>query len=394
MRLYVQSPHQSGLPNASGIIILRLAFIHFQPVEKYPPAINLLECLDKTTIKTKVWTTELGATYNKFSLNNIRLIRLPGIQKEDHKIVRLFKYIHFSFSTLIYLLCYKPDKILYFETLSGLPGLLYKSFFFKSVGLLVHYHEYTSPREYEEGMFMNKFIHSLERKFISNYSWVSHTNSKRAEMFKKDVSHQELYVDVLPNYPPRKWMLQSKATHNKVLNPIRLVYVGALCTETMYTKELCDWVINQRGRVILDFWSQNVSKNAEAFFKENRFEWINMRGGLNYNELPSVLSHYDVGVILYKGHISNYVYNAPNKLFEYLVCGLDVWFPTELKGSYPYIWESSRPKVIKLDFKALNLLTVEDIKNSNIIEFREIAFVAEEVYTKLIENILTEPVIN
>lgn len=50
--------------------------------------------------------------------------------------------------------------------------------------------------------------------------------------------------------------------------------------------------------------------------------------GINYSDLPGVIRAYDVGVILYNGHIANYVFNAPNKLFEYLACGLDVWSPS------------------------------------------------------------------
>jgi hypothetical protein len=33
---------------------------------------------------------------------------------------------------------------------------------------------------------------------------------------------------------------------------------------------------------------------------------------------------------LYKGHIPNYIYNVPNKVYEYLACGLQVWYSKDL----------------------------------------------------------------
>ena len=32
----------------------------------------------------------------------------------------------------------------------------------------------------------------------------------------------------------------------------------------------------------------------------------------------------------------NFVHNAPNKLFEYLNCGLDIWYPEEMIGCRAY----------------------------------------------------------
>ena len=62
----------------------------------------------------------------------------------------------------------------------------------------------------------------------------------------------------------------------------------------------------------------------------------------------------DVGVVLYNGHIPNYIYNAPNKLFEYLACGLDVWFPDVMAGSMDYVNKNGFPKVLSIDFNNLN----------------------------------------
>jgi hypothetical protein len=97
--------------------------------------------------------------------------------------------------------------------------------------------------------------------------------------------------------------------------------------------------------------------------------FIQLKEGVDYDKLPFVLKKYDVGVVLYNGHIANYVLNAPNKLFEYIACGLDVWFPTVMKGSLDYTTTGSYPKVMAVDFTSLkdfNLHTAMDRKNHTI----------------------------
>jgi hypothetical protein len=45
---------------------------------------------------------------------------------------------------------------------------------------------------------------------------------------------------------------------------------------------------------------------------------------VDYYQLPMELVKFDVGLVLYKGTIPNHVYSVPNKVYEYLNCGLDV----------------------------------------------------------------------
>ncbi|NDK54520.1 glycosyltransferase family protein [Pontibacter fetidus] len=368
-----------------------IAIIHYSPLEKYPPIINLLNYIEEREEKQlqySVWTTKQDE--DTFHPSNIKVIKLPGIEHQDNKIKRILNYLTFNIKVFFQLIGYKPQKILYYESISALPALLYKTIWNRNVEILVHYHEYTSPEEYQSGMVMTRIIHKLEQKIYKSYKWISHTNQTRADLFTKDnIDNNISNIKILPNYPPRSWIKNKTNLNAKVSSkPLKLVYVGALCTETMYTKELCNWVTQQYGNVTLDFWSQNISNQAEAYFKSNTSNWINLRGGINYHQLPAILSDYDIGVILYKGHIPNYVYNAPNKLFEYLVCGLDVIFPVELKGSYPFIWELSRPRVLKINFKELKDVNADYlISKRSIIEEREIKFIAEEVYSQLVDEL-------
>jgi hypothetical protein len=59
-------------------------------------------------------------------------------------------------------------------------------------------------------------------------------------------------------------------------------------------------------------------------------KYINLFESINYFKLPEVLIKYDVGLTIYKGFIPNYIYNVPNKVFEYLACGLKVWYSKDL----------------------------------------------------------------
>jgi hypothetical protein len=370
---------------------MKVAIIHYLPLEKYPPIINLLHYIeerDDKHLQYSVWTTKQDE--DSFYPSKIRAIKLSGLKPKENKVKRILNYLFFNIQVFCHLIAYKPQKILYYESISALPALFYKIIWNRNIEILVHYHEYTSPEEYQMGMALTRMAHKLEQRNYKYYKWISHTNPKRADLFSKDNLGRSLpEVQILPNYPPRSWSRhRSKERNEHLTKPLRLVYVGALCTETMYTKELCNWVSQQQGEVTLDFWSQNISDYAEVYFKSNTFKCVNLRGGVNYNQLPAVLSDYDVGIILYKGHIPNYVYNAPNKLFEYLVCGLDVWVPSELEGAYPFIWESSRPKVIKVDFKALDLVSLGNMSSRNACEQRDIKFVAEEVNIKLVNYFL------
>jgi hypothetical protein len=51
------------------------------------------------------------------------------------------------------------------------------------------------------------------------------------------------------------------------------------------------------------------------------------------------LINYDIGVTIYNGHIPNYIYNVPNKILEYLACGLNVWYSSELISTQKFIEE-------------------------------------------------------
>ena len=131
----------------------------------------------------------------------------------------------------------------------------------------------------------------------------------------------------------------------------------------MYTREFAEWIIKQKGQATWDIYSSNITAEAKSYLQLTDTSLIRFHGGINYFSLPGLLHEYEVGVILYKGHIPNYVYNAPNKLFEYLACGLDVWFPQNMQSSLPFVTKDNYPKIVPVNFEnlmSLNLTIIID----------------------------------
>ncbi len=331
--------------------------LHFSPIELYPPAANFLNFMarDSRELECYVISSRCHLASKKdfiASSGNIHLIRTGTSFFANSRFGRLCNYISFYANSLFLILWHRPSAVLYFETLSCLPAYLYRFLFNRKIDLLVHYHEYVSTAEFVSGSRFFRFLWSLEKKLIRHASWISHTNEERLKLFCNDYGIKMSHVcKVLPNYPPASWL--NTEILNVINSPVRLVYVGALGNETMYLQEFAAWVMRNSGKVTWDIFSVNPDADAVSLLDSINADNISFKGSVEYEELPTILRTYDVGLILYKGHIPNYINNAPNKLFEYHVSGLDVWFPSVMKGCFPYITSGSYPKVMAVDFEDL-----------------------------------------
>ena len=336
----------------------KLAIIHFQPLEQYPPVENLINYIGnrKFGFEVQVFSTIPVSSGPTFCNAAVVLCRYGKLDEHKNKLQRLFQYLLFYYRVFFQLLKYRPSELLYFESLSFLPVYGYLLFAWVSgrkPRIFCHYHEYTSPAEYINGMFLNRVSHALEKKYYAGMVWISHTNEDRMNFFKED--HPALHFRntyILPNYPPGSWLTLNRPNENRF--PIRIVYVGAVGMDTMYIKEFAQWVERKNGSVTWDIYSQQDAGHVVQYLSSISSRYIHFKGQVNYYDLPQVLKNYNVGVILYKGHIPNYIYNAPNKLFEYYACGLDSWFPVEMKSSWAYINTGVYPKIIPVDFKTLD----------------------------------------
>jgi hypothetical protein len=230
------------------------------------------------------------------------------------------------------------------------------------------------------------FYHKLERNRLYKLaSWISQTNQDRLNFFKSDHPHvSDKKLHFVPNFPPKHW-LQFSANKDKAFNtPLKTVYVGSLSLKDTFIAEYCNWVITQKGAVTLDIYAFNLHTDTLEYLRQIKSPFIQFyEKGVEYNELPVVLSNYDVGVILYKGNTKNYIYNAPNKLFEYLACNLSVLYPDVMAGIHPYANKS----VVAIDF--LNIPSIEDILLTiEPIEKNNLTFTAEQANEKLLNHLV------
>jgi len=370
----------------------KIAIIHWLPLEYYPPVTNLLDYLSKNNKARYVVFSSDNLKKRKPYFNDvISIVRYTFPVSQENIIFRLWKYLLFNIGVLIRLIIFKPEKILYFEPHSAGVVYWYRKFFNEKLALLIHYHEYYEPAQFEQrGMRLVKRYHQYEREFLyEKASWISQTNEKRVELFLRDCPEADTnVVKVLSNYPPQSWLTIAKQQPKKAM-PLKCVYLGSVALKDSYIKEFCEWIINKRDQATLDIYSYNIPKDTVEFLLTLKEESIQLfDSGIQYQEIPDVLGKYQIGLILHKGDTLNYVYNAPNKLFEYLACGLDVWFPKAMIGIYPYERNDSVPKVIGVDFTKMNKFDIDKAIERNGLPWKPYMFCYEDVLPELEKALL------
>jgi len=163
----------------------------------------------------------------------------------------------------------------------------------------------------------------------TNFNWISHTNKERLAFFANDCHiKNDQILRVMPNYPMSDWTMgkSEKIQVPTKKNSLRFVYVGPINFEDTYIKEMCRYV-GIRPETTLEIVSNRIPQYFLDFLQANKYTNITFLGEVKNSELPNVLQSNKIGLILYKCKTQNQIYAQPNKLFEYLRVGLDVWFP-------------------------------------------------------------------
>ena len=369
----------------------RVYILHLLPLEYYPPITNLLNILSKDKqVKTAVFSTKNNKSRPRFQTKNIQISRTyyPGYQKNI--ILKFWSFLTYVFLPLWQLIVFKPHVLIYYEPHSALPAYLYKRLFNPEVKLFIHHHEYYAPEEFQgSSMRSVRFFHRLETTFLyKKAAWISQTNTHRLDFFSKDYPYiPKATLFTLANYPPISWA-KSLKKNSKIEGPIKLLYLGALSFENTYIREIVTFVRNNPKTLKLDIFSYNMHADVLSWLQSEKIENITLNAfGIPYDQIPKMASSYDVGLVLYNGHNINYQYNAPNKLFEYLVCGLDVWVPKKLTGCKPYLNSQSRPFVLDINFNNLSMAYFNSIIEENSVGDSFIQYNAENEAIKLLKQI-------
>lgn len=362
--------------------------VHFNALAKYPPPVNCLRFLAATMkgFELTVITTKVGISKWQIDIPGVNIVYGLNWEKQPSKIKRMLGYISFNIRALLILMRKKPASILYYETLSAWAPGFYKKHFNKNTRLFIHYHEYSTPEEYAGGMWMNNYFHQKEIPLYKQADWVSHTNADRMQLFVNDLGKDAPgNTGILPNYPPASWATKAATVPRAADERIGFVYVGVLSLSTMYTREMAQWVAAHPDRCYWDIYSDLHDQDALDFLKNLDAPNIHFKGALAYDELPSVLPQYDIGVILYKGTTQNYTFNAPNKFFEYHICGLNVLYPPVMKGMHPYRQQDKKPWVAEVDFDNPVLPAAGEARRTS--PAPATTWTAENIYAQLQERL-------
>jgi hypothetical protein len=301
-----------------------LTILHFNVLEKYPPALNFISdaLAQKPNFKISVITSLNNSPYQNQTFPGVKILRLGSTSK--NAFLRYASYLIYNFIGTLVLLLKRPDVVLVYETLSIFPACVYSKIFPKKK-IHIHYHEYISLPEKNVVSIYMRFLFKCEEKLLKKYT-SSQTNEDRKVMFLKDNTQlNKQNVFVFPNMPPKSWWID----YGQIKKPwkygkIKLVYVGTLDAETMYLEEIIRWVCQHPNELELTLLSQDISESAKNLLDKYKSNSIKLKDAINYFELPMELIKYDIGLVLYKGHNENVIYSVPNKIFEYLLCGLKV----------------------------------------------------------------------
>lgn len=366
----------------------KLFILHILPLEYYPPILNLLK-YDKfySSFDVKVFTSLNHKNRPTFVSDFVNIIRVNYFGFSSNGFLKLILFFLNNLSALYYLIIFRPSILFYYEPHSSFPVYLYKRFFNSRVNIFIHNHElYTESDFNNVSMKSIKFVHKLEKKYLyPKAKWISQTNQFRLNIFKQENEFlSDDSLKLFPNYPPKSW---NRKEENPIRNDkIRMIYFGALSFENTYIKEIVSFVSDFPDKILLDIYSYNLHSDVEDYLMNNPTENINFyKNGIDYYNIPDLASNYDLGLILYKAHNINYTYNAPNKLFEYLSCGLNVWVSSEVLGCKPFINPASNPFVKNIDFNNLNKMLLLDYFETDTTEFVSSSYCCEPEFDKLID---------
>lgn len=272
--------------------------------------------------------------------------------------LRVTGYLGWHVRAAAQLAAWKPDALISVEPHSALAAWIYYRFFRGSASLFIHHHEYYAAADFlRPGMRLLRATMELEREYLfARARWVSQTNAERLRMllgWNSRIAPQA--ARVWPNYPPREWVARAAAmnpAHDKVVT--RFVYLGSASFEDTFIREAVEWVARRPTTASLHVAGDNVASDVRDWLRTQALPHVSFDfSGVDYDDLPRLLTSFDVGLVLYKGNTLNFIHNVPNKAVEYLACGLEVWYAREMKGMTRFRDENPAEPIREMDFRDL-----------------------------------------
>lgn len=374
---------------------MKIAILHQLPLEYYPPATNAIRYFSEhPDLQVLAFSSENEKDRPGFVNDRVDVRRYRFGKRTDTLFRRWKCSLSWHWQAAKALAEFSPDVLLTFEPHSALAAAIYYRWFLGKARLFIHHHEYYTPADYRQpGNRLTWINHFFERRsLLAQVDWFSQTNHDRLRFFQAD--HPEVpatKLHVLPNYPPQSWIaesnplrhdsettgtgcqsagfrtgrLEADSAQKGSEKQVRLVYVGSVSLQDTFIGPIVEWLVsNPALGVTLDVFAYNTNRGTREFLQAANGNVVRFHEhGIDYEQLPSLLRQFDIGVILYRCRTVNYQHNASNKLFEYLMCGLDVWYPPTMLGVKPYAREDVWPRVIEVDFENLDSLDLEKLSS-------------------------------
>jgi hypothetical protein len=370
----------------------KLVIVHWAPIEMYPPAMNLIRFLARgADWDITVYTTDNGFALPEFDARGVTVIR-SGNPSTKNRAAAIGRHLSYYAGTSARLVRDNPQVVMYFEPQSSFPVAV--ASIFRRFKLFVHHHEYHTPNEFQNrGMRLARLFHKLEQfRLFPRARWISHTNRERLEFFLRDNSSaRRESARIMPNLPPAGWpRSQGNAWSIAARQPLKLVYVGSISISDTYLQELLVWMKEQpEGSISLDVYAYNTDDETRRLLEAEARGMVRFHsGGIHYDDLPTTLSLYHTGVILYKANSLNYRHNESNKLFEYLAAGLDVMYPAAMLGVKRYSRLNINPRVIEVDFATGTNLDLQLLSSRPQSSAEPFTMTAEAAFAELEQELL------
>jgi len=369
---------------------MKIAYVHILPLEYYPPASNFLDLLGRqVSVRVHAYSTDNRKSRASHTNQSIAISRGRSPDPGSNPMLRLLVVLWWHLKTAISLAIFKPHSIIYIEPHSAIAAWLYYRLFRGKARLFIHHHEYYAPVDYNRpGMRIPRLGFRLEKSdLFQRAEWISQTNEDRLRLVRGDNPEvAEKVWHILPNFPPEGWAgIPAPNQPGSGKSGIRLIYVGSASFEDTYIKEIVSWAASHPEEVELHICGYNVAREVWEWLEQEQFSNVSFdSSGYRYEELPEILSAFDVGLVLYKGNTSNFVYNVPNKVFEYLACGLEVWYPSEMLSIRKFQQDNPAP-LRELRFPELEDLQLGTIQSKGLDVNTCVQFTAERAFAPLFD---------
>lgn len=335
--------------------MVKVAYVHVLPLEYYPPARNLLGIMAaQPAWRVRAWSSENRRGQPPARIPGVEISR-PAQSARGIMPVRVLRLLTWHIRTALELAAWRPDAVMYVEPHSAPAAWIYYRILRGTAALFIHHHEYYAPEDYRRrGMRLLRRSLVLEQRYLfPRAAWISQTNQPRLDLLLQwNRSIRPEAAKVLPNYPLRRFVEIAASAGAKPASAMtRLIYVGSASFEDTFIREAANLVMRHPDRVTLHVAGNNIQSDVwEWLGSLNAVNITTDPAGADYEELPRLLSDYDVGLVLYRGNTLNFVHNVTNKAIEYLAAGLEVWYPPVMSGIRRFHEAHPTERLVAMDF--------------------------------------------